>query len=241
VRPTILIAVIALAAHGAVVAPAAPDGGSITKPQATALIHEVNLQPGDLRGSAPFVGEAGTPATGAGLQRGFRCGHRGKARGRAVAGEASALLIARYNESVASVVVVMPSDALAAAEVAALPSRAGRSCLARALREGTVGSRAKGLYAAKVTFVPVARLLGPGAVALHVLATLRDPRDERYRLGPGGKVLHRPKLLYSFEAIFRVGAADIIFAVLSERRRFPVANENHLLSLLYSRAQAHKL
>jgi hypothetical protein len=58
----------------------------------------------------------------------------------------------------------------------------------------------------------------------------------------GGRGLPPPaKLVYSVDAIFRVGAADIVFYTLSEHRRFPLATEDRLLKLLHDRAQAHKL
>jgi hypothetical protein len=97
------------------------------------------------------------------------------------------------------------------------------------------------VYAVKITDVPVSSLLGSEAVDVHLLATLkrarsRKPRHTHLRLP------RRAKLVYSIGAIFRVGAADIVFFSESPRRRFPTAAiESHLLSLLYSRAEEHKL
>jgi hypothetical protein len=128
-----------------------------------------------------------------------------------------------------SIIFVMPSEALAEAEVAALPSRSGRACLAHFVRRefaGVEGAPEGARYATKVTFVPVAKLLDHGAVAVHVLAK-QLPR--------------KAKFTYVAEAIFRVGAADILFVTRSEGRRLPAATERRLLSLLYSRAKAHKL
>jgi hypothetical protein len=205
---------------------------TITKPEALDFARAVNLQTSDLPGSAPLRGDfgpPGPPAPAAELQRrDLQCGHRGRARGRAIVAEGS-LFFDRYMEPLGSIIFVMPSEALAAAEVAALPSRSGHACLAHFVRSRfalVAGAPEGASYAIKLTWVPVEKLLGRRAVALHMLAKLL-PRRSRFA--------------YVAEVIFRVGAADILFGVQSERRRFPAATERRLLSLLYSRAKAHKL
>jgi len=173
----------------------------------------------------------------------LRCGHQGKPRGRAI--DAGGSLLDRSEEGVGSAVVVMPSEALAKAEIAALASRNGRRCLADGLRlSGPLGS---GLYAIKITLVPVSNTLGQEAVDVHLLATLQRSRFRRAarlrrRFGKHRVFPPPAKLVYSIGAIFRVGVADIVFFSISTRRQFPdAATERRLLSLLYSRAQAHKL
>jgi hypothetical protein len=199
----------------------------------------VTLQTGDLAGFQPFYGEAGEPPNAAEKQaKALRCGHRGKPRGRAVAADGS-VLADRAEEAVGSLVVVMPNEALAQAELASLWTRSGRSCLAHMLR---LSGPSSAVYAVKITLVRVDQLLGPEAVDLHLLATRRRP----YRRGSPGKQRRPfrppPRLVYSVGAFFRVGAADIVFFTESERRRFPPATtEWHLLSLLDSRAKAHTL
>ncbi len=240
------LAVVALAAGGAAVALAGSSGSApIDKAAARAFIRAVTLQAGDLPGFAPFGGEAGSPPDATEKQeRALRCGHQGKPRGRAIDAGGS-LLADRSEEGVGSVVVVMPSEALAKAEIAALASRSGRRCLADGLRlSGPLGS---GLYAIKITLVPVSNTLGQEAVDLHLLATLQRSRFRRAarlrrRFGKHRVFPPPAKLVYSIGAIFRVGAADIVFFSISTRRQFPdAATERRLLSLLYSRAQAHKL
>jgi hypothetical protein len=240
------LAVAALIAGGVTVALAGSSGSApINKAAALAFIRAVNLQAGDLAGFAPFGGEAGSPPEGTEIQSSvLRCGHRGKQLGRAVDAAAS-LLADRSEEAVGSAVVVMPSEALAKAEIATLASRSGRRCLSHALRlSGPFGS---GLYAIKITFVPVSNTLGQEAVDVHLLATLQRSRFRRAarlrrRFGKHRVFPPPAKLVYSIGAIFRVGAADIVFYALSTRRQFPdAATERRLLSLLYSRAQAHKL
>jgi hypothetical protein len=217
-------------------------GTAITKPEAAAFIRAVTLQAGDLPGFARFGGEAGSPPDATEKQeRALRCGHQGKPRGRAI-DAAGSLLADRSDEAVGSVVVVMPSEALAKAEIATLASRSGRRCLADGLRlSGPLGS---GLYAIKITLVPISNTLGQEAVDLHLLATLQRSRFRRAarlrrRFGKHRVFPSRPKLVYSIGAIFRVGAADVVFYSLSTRRQFPdAATEHRLLSLLYSRAKA---
>jgi hypothetical protein len=240
------LGVVALVAGGVTVALAGSSGSApINKAAALAFIRAVNLQAGDLPGFAPFLGEAGSPPGATEIQKSaLRCGHRGSPRGRAIDGAAS-LLVDRSEEAVGSAVVVMPSEALAKAEIATLASRSGRRCLSHALRlSGPGGS---GLYATKITLVPVSNTLGQEAVDLHLLATLQRSRFRRAarlrrRFGKHRVFPSRPKLVYSIGTIFRVGAADIVLYSLSTRRRFPdAATEQHLLALLYGRAKAHKL
>ncbi len=236
--------VVVVAAVAAVAISASGDGGEpITAAEAVAFIRAVGLRPHDLPHGFPYVGEPGSPPESAEFQDLLHCGHRGKPRGRTVAAERS-LLADRYgdgiDELVASVVIVMPTEALAKAEIGALRSRTGRDCMARDLRVSALGSRrpAAPTYAIRLTSDPFARVLGHDAVVLQLLARLQISRRVRSH---HGATQPRAKLLYSVEAIFRVGAADIVFYVLGEHRRFPESIERHLLALLRDRANAHKL
>jgi hypothetical protein len=239
VRRLLLLPVVLVVALVGVIAPAAGSGSTpITQTEALAFIRAVNLQPSDLSGSGPFQGEAGSPPGTAEIQHGaLRCGHPGKARGIAVAAESAPLSIPYLHgtklageDFVASLVIVMPNDALATAEIAALGSWHGRACLAHGLSTESAPP-----YATTVRFVPVAQLLGRAAIAVHVVQRRRvRPRAHR-PLPPS------PALLYSAEAIFRVGAADIVFFAASKRRQFPAATEVRLLALLHQRAMAHRL
>ena len=247
-----LVVVVASAAVGEIFASGDP-GKPITVAQALPFVRAVNLQPSDFPGSGPFVGEAGSPpeeagspSEGAELQGLLHCGHRGKSRSRTVAAERSALEDRygdRIGEVVGSAVIVMPSDALAKAEIATLRSPGGRACMAHDLRSSGLGSGGPHgpVYAISITSAPVAHMLGQEAVVLRLLARLR--RSPRIRPHRGGRRPSEPraKLVYSVEAIFRVGAADIAFYTLSEHRRFPLATESRLLTLLYDRARAREL
>jgi hypothetical protein len=212
---------------------------------ALAFIRAVNLKPSDLPGSVPFQGEPGSPPEGTEIQHGeLRCGHKGKARGPAVAAESAPLLIPYFHrgqltgqEVVGSSVIVMPSETLARAEIHALGSRSGRICLTHGFPqepEGPPGTT----YTVTIRFVPVVKLLGQEAVAVHMLARLRSVRPR-----PGHRRLPQPptRRLYFAYTIFRVGAADIVFFAASEHRQLSAATETRLLSLLHSRAEAQKL
>lgn len=239
-RSALVSFAVAAAVIGGVVVVSANGGQSITKGEAIAFGRAVNLGPSDLPGSSQFVGEGGSRAEGAKIERPLRCGG---SHVRPVAGEAS-LLENRYRDSigevVGSTVSVMPSEKAARAVLATLGSRTGRSCLTSDFRShfGTRGPD-RPIYEISITSAPVTHILGRDAVALHLLAQLqRPPRVESHR----GQPPESPaKLVYWVEAVFRVGAADIAFYTLSEQRRFPQDTENRLLTLLHERAETHKL
>jgi len=234
---------VAAAVVGGVIAASGDAGTAITVAQATAFIRAVELQPSDLPGSAPYQAEEGSPPEAAEFQTLLRCGHRGKPRGATVDAERS-VLADRYRnwigEVVASVVIVMPSEALAKAEIATLRSSGGRACMAHDLGAESLPSGPNApRYALTITSTPDAQLLGPEAVVVHRLARLQ--RSPRVHLRRGRGFPPPAKLAYVAEAIFRVGAADIVFVVEGEHRVFPAATERRLLTVLHDRAQAHAL
>jgi hypothetical protein len=245
-QPVLLLRLVALVAVGGLIVVAAASGSTqVTQTDALAFIRAVNLKPSDLPGSAPYQGEAGSPPEGTEIQySALRCGHKGKARGRAVAAEGALLSIPYLHggklavqEVVDSSVIVMPSAALARAEIAALGSRSGRVCLTHGFPQETEGPPGA-TYTVSIRFVPVAKLLGQEAVAVHILARLRTFGPQ-----PGRRQLPSPPatFLYVAYTIFRVGAADIVFGAASEHRQLSAATETRLLSLLHSRAETHKL
>jgi hypothetical protein len=242
-RLVLVLQLVAVVAVGAVIVVAAASGSTpITQTDALAFIRAVNLQPSDLPASVPFQGEPGSPPEAAEIQHSaLHCGHKGKARGRPVAAESSPLSIPYFHagklageDIVGSAVIVMPSEALARAEIAALGSRSGHMCLAH-------GFVPEPMYMVTIRFVPVAKLLGQEAVALRVLARLRTFRPRPERPTARRPLPQPPRFLYIAAAIFRVGAADIVFSAESERRQLSAATEARLLSLLHSRAEAHQL
>lgn len=208
---------------------APPDSAiaAITKTEALAFAQAVNLRASDLEGAMRL--SAGEPSEESSPGDGLHCGRIGELRSRPLAREAS--LLDDHDELVVSGVVVLESRALAEAQLAALGSPRGRVCLARELGE-TVSGDGITSFAIKVTVVPVARVLGRGAIGLHVLA------EQQVELHPG--VRHRT-LVHTDAVLFRVGPAEILFYTLGGRRQFPAATEGRLLTLLHSRAETHKL
>jgi hypothetical protein len=245
------LALVVLAA-GAVAIAQAESGGPaapITKAAAVAFAIAVKLRAGDLSGAEalPRRNNAEDISHIAALS----CGRKVHS---SFLGGAVSFFAARYG-FVGSVVVVAPTDALAKVKVAALSSSRGRVCLARKLGESeTVGlgesetiEGGKSVtsvtsHTVKATFVPVEKLLGPGAITLHVLAEL-PPLDES-GANPPRTLKHAPKpkgtLLYAGATFLRVGPAEILLLTLGARR-FPPATEGRLLTLLHSRAEANKL
>lgn len=241
----------AVAAGGVAIAAAGSGSAAapITKAQALAFAQAVNLRPSDLPGSEVFH----QPEMGLieGLTReeqrpkapspaeAFPCAQVGKAGHHPVANATSTLTGSTPNSPygfVQSRVVVMPNERLAAAELATLDTRRGRACLVRLGGEsvGVEGEKKTTSFARKVAFIPVAKLLGPRAIALHILAEL-PPAHEK------GETEPKATFFYLAAAWFRVGPAEIGFLAFDSTQQLPAAIEAHLLSLLHSRAEAHKL
>jgi len=234
------LALVALIAGGVTIAAAGSGSTSvpITKAQAVAFAHAVNLRESDLPGAKAYsFGEhlehSVEHSIGSSPEEDLLCA-QDKLPSRRVGGAASALSGGGY-PFVASVVLVMRSEALAEAEVAALASKRGHACLARQLGrvESVEGEKKVTSFAAKVTFVPVAKTLGPGAIALRVLAEL-PPAHEK------DETQSKATLTHVDAAIFRVGPAEVFFLTFGVHP-FPPATEGRLLALLHSRAEAHKL
>ncbi len=208
---------------------AVPDGAnaSIETAEALAFAQAVNLRASDLTGAMKLP--AGEPSEDSSPAEGLHCGRIGTLRSRPLAREVS--LLNDNDELVVSAVVVLANEALAEAQLAALGSHRGRVCLARELGE-TVRGDSITSFAIKVTVVPVTRLLGRGAIGLHVLA------EQQVELHP--HMRHRT-LVHTDAVLFRVGPAEILFYTLGAKRQFPAAGEGRLLTLLYARAEAHRL
>jgi hypothetical protein len=212
---------LALARSGRATAP-------ITKAEADAFAHVVNLKASDLPGATALQGAIFGPE--AVQYKALNCGLQGRPGIVPVGGGESWLVNSRAQ--VGSIVVVAPSDHLAEAEIAGLESPGGRTCLARALGRSLTFERhhqSERSHTVKVTFVPVAKLL-VGGIAVHVLAKL--PPIEGVKL--------KARYINVDAAFFRVGLADVAFFALGAERFLP-ATEDHLLALLHSRAEAHKL
>jgi hypothetical protein len=228
-----------LAAGGAAIAMGGSTGAPVTKSEAVAFIHAVNLTPTDLPGAkeldVPSTPQAPSerprPDEGS-LAQAIRCTHSGIVRHRPI-DEATSLLVNGPN-LVGSLVRVMPTEAVAAAELAAFASRRGHVCFARSAKVEVTAENEphEDAEPVKTTFVPLVKLLGKGAIGVH---TLSRPEPAAKQRRPAA-----PATIHTDGALFRVGPAEILFITVG-RRQFPPATEGRLLALLHSRAEAHKL
>ena len=234
----ISLALVALIAGGVTIAVASSGNAStkVTKAQAVAYAHAVNLRASDLPGATSIKGEIfGREAV---QYEALKCGLQGRP-GIVPAGGGESWLTNRRAladsvvAGVGSLVVVAPSNYYAEVEIAGLESRGGRTCLARALGRALEFERhhkSESSHTVKVTVVPIGKYVAGVHLDIHVLAKL--PPIE------GAK----PKARYINvdAAFFRVGPADVALFALGAAR-FPPATEIHLLALLRSRAEANKL
>jgi hypothetical protein len=244
VRHTPIVFIVLTVIVAGAVAAFALDGpggtkASITKAEAITFAAAVNLRPNDVPGGK-MVSVVEPKGVMAGEQ--FVCDGRKTKPSHPVARKAS--LVTDPYEYLASAVEVMPTAAVAQAEMSALDTRRARACLARTLGEIETSESEKrsSSFAVKVATVPVAQLLGPEAVGLHVLAEVPEEPDPTPHDAPTRPV-PKPKarFIHVTAAIFRVGPAEILFLAFGAIRQFPAATERHLLGLLHSRAETHKL
>jgi len=242
------LALVVLAAVAMTIAVAESCGARapITKAQAVAFAQAVNLRAGDLPGAEalPQSVNAGSTESTSHVEV-FSCGRKIHSQIHSpYLGGASSLLADRY-AFMASVVLVAPSDALAKANAAALASRRGRTCLARVVGEAETveGKKTVTSHTIRATFVPVAKLLGPEGIAVHVITrppALGEPEAGPRRTPKGRVPKSKGPLLYIDATFFRVRSAEILFLTFGGRR-FPPAIEGRLLALLHSRAEAYRL
>lgn len=145
-------------------------------------------------------------------------------------------------ESVHSVVYVFGSEAAALRELAALSSARARVCVEQGQKEartigGSSGGAAsddqKSLSAAAETHVevtPIPTSLGGPSFGLRS----SGETSSLFALRP-------PARIYGDSLGFVTGRALVVLDTTSEQRPPPAALEGRLLSLLHSRAQAHRL
>lgn len=222
------LVLVALAGVGVALALAGSGSASapITKTQAVAFALAVNLTASDLPGGKKVEPPPNERQTHTTLLKVVRCANPAIVNHRPIDEDASTFEYAR--SIVASLVRVMPSEAIAAAELSAFASMRGHVCFARAAQV-EVTSEDEPREASnqiKATFIPLVTLLGTGAIGVHTLSKLPHAR--------GSQVIHTDGVL------FRVGPAEILFITVG-RTPFPAATEGRLLSLLHNRAEAHKL
>jgi hypothetical protein len=200
-------------------------GAPITKAEAVAFGRSVNLTPSDLPGAKKAEYRSDEPTEHDSLSKIVRCARPGMATHRSI-GEVDSILF-DTSEVVGSLVRVMPTAAMAAADLAAFGSRRGHACFARAAQLQVANEPPPPPDPFRAVFIPLVKLLGAGAIGVH---TLSRPFAPSSSAGSHADVV-----------LFRVGPAEVTFLTVSAHRQFPSATEGRLLAMLHSRAEAHKL
>jgi hypothetical protein len=201
--------------------------GSVTKAQAVAFARAVNLRAADVPTTQDVRARAGVEidvaipsggdAPGVSRDRELLCAGAPGA-GRALAMSQSPPFT-RSGWAAISAVRVVPNNALALADIAAIATARGRACM-------TPGG------GARVTTIRGLRVKvphGPGLVGTRVA------------VGPPGLPRSPRSQLYVDAITFAVGQAEITLGAVSGERPPPASVERDLVSLLYSRAKAHGL
>jgi hypothetical protein len=211
------------------------SGSQISKSRAIAYAHTVNLTAVDMPGAVVRSQERESGAPSQESIRFARCAGAVNPDSRVVDVKSATFRIGQGTEptQMKSSVEVMPSAALAAHNFATLRSAPGHSCLVRVLPQvlaGT-GARSARFGPAKTAFLP--DLLPPGEqnFGLRVTTSLTA--------SVAGKQTRLPVYLDIFEIL--AGPAEVSLTATSVSQPASSATERRLLSLLYSRAQAHKL
>lgn len=234
-RSTALLLVLFTFAAGGMtlaLADSATPGAAVTKQKAEAFARAVDLRAGDLPGSKALEGAAFAP--GAVQFKALSCARPRAGALRPVAGRESWLV---HGGLIGSVVLVAPRRHQVEADLAALRSRRGRSCLSRALGSAMTferHGRLESSHTVRTTFTPVAEILGPESTALHVVAKLPPVEGETPALQRKGFYFHAEA------AFFGAGAAEVAFFAVGEAR-LPSATEARLLTLLHERAEKSPL
>jgi hypothetical protein len=219
---------------GASTARAIPQA-TITKAQAAAYAHAVNLTPGDVPGMTIESPEGETPAPTRSALELARC-FDGVSPARRIAKFYSPTFSsgrAARSQLVESTVEVWPTPSLAARDTATYFSSRGRACALRSSEASdTQLNRQRGgeLQHGRPTIATVPNPL-PG-VSDSYLRTIAEPllRGTRIRL-------------YIYHDIFSFvsGPAEVEMEATGFSRPVPSATEERLLLLLLSRAKANKL
>jgi hypothetical protein len=224
-------------------------GADVTKTQATAYAHAVNLKPGDV----PELTAAGAEREASpkkGAEEGARCSGAPSPSAR-VANIDSAKFrgsSAAPLETISSEVVVWPSSAIAERNAAAQTGPRGRACaqhLLERLALKTLTSRVR-LASSSISWLPAPLHGARGSYAAHVTmnVTAESPRTQT---GASSAVLESStaserKLqvpVYLDIQGFQSGPAQVTLTALGVKRPPSSSAEHRLLSLLYSRATTH--
>jgi hypothetical protein len=213
-----------------------PTPGPITKTQAVAYAHAVNLQAGDLPSFTGIGGETEAPGPGRyGLEYSRCSGGLNPAR-RIAKIESTEFSAGRafYGKIVRSNVEVWPTPALAVLNHTASQSPRGRACLVRYLKavHRRVNREREGrMQIGPFTITTVANPL-PG-VSHSFLTTINETR----LLHTGAIRAHIYRDIFGFIA----GAAEVELEAIGVGHRLPATTEAKALLLLLARARANTI
>jgi hypothetical protein len=210
-------------------------GANISKAQAIAYAHTVNLGAADVPGAVVSSQERESAAPSSEGVRFAICAGAVNPNRRIVNVKSPTFKIGRGTEAtqLKSSVEVMPSATLAARNFAAVRSARGHACLARLLPQVLGGTAARRARFGPATTSILADPLPSGEEALGVRVTTSLTGVV------AGKETRVPVYLDIFEIL--AGPAEVSLAATSVSQPANSATERRLLSLLYGRAQAHKL
>jgi len=216
---------------------AADNAVSIAKAHARAYARQVNLTQTDVPGAEVIADEeeSGPPSQKA--SEVARCAGAVLPDRRIADIKSSTLRIGTVVDEatrVKSSIEVQPSAAIAARNYAALQSARDRTCIARDLPQLADGAGTAHAHIGPTTVSVLPRLLpeGQNAFGFRVETTIAGA-------SPTGK--QRREVLYLDDYGFVAGRAEVSLNDVRASRPPPTALERHLLTVLYSRAKAHKL
>jgi hypothetical protein len=206
----------------------APVGANkpISSAQAVAYAHAVNLKPADLPGMSVLSPEGDAPASGPLEGEAARC----------VGGVNPDLMVAKIrsanfsgpaHELIQSTVIVWPSAALATRDQAVGRSQRALACAQRLVSREFARRSGRTFRSGRVKVSRLASLPGVPQSA--------GDRIEIPVLGA------HPVSDYVDAVKFVYGRSAVTLLATGVLRPVPAATERRLLSLLYSRAEAHKL
>jgi hypothetical protein len=135
---------------------------------------------------------------------------------------------------VKSSIEVQPSAVIAARNYAALASARDRRCIARDLPQLAEGAGTPHAHIGPTTVTVLPRLLPEGQKAFGF-------RIETTITGTSATGKQMREVLYIDDYGFVAGRAEVSLNDIRTSRPAPTALERHLLTVLYSRAKAHKL
>lgn len=221
--------------HTATVSITTAARGSISKAQATAYAREVNLGAADVPGAVVRLTERESAAPSQASVEFARCSGRVNPQRRVANIDSPSFRLGTVGMTtrVKSSVEVQPSAALAAQNYDAIRSARGHACLTRQLtqtfRKTTAPGRAS-VEHTTVTSLPNLLPTGQESFGVRVTATLIGTVR--------GKQVRLPVYLDVFAIL--AGPAEVNMSATAGRHVPSTATERRLLSLLYSRAEAHK-